>query len=104
MRHNPFGGLVCLFLTRFSTVGLVVCLLFAGCHLRPNWGPQGTIGAQRARANIHDPFPSNDLGPPIVGGRPLGFEQPRSEPTNLQENPHARRSMNGGFATPYQGF
>ena len=53
--------------------------------MRPNLGPPGTIGMQRSRAVLHDPYPSDDLGPPVVGGRPKGFDRPQSEATNLQE-------------------
>jgi len=104
MRYSSTGSEIFGKRLQFFTASLVVCLLFSGCHLRPDWGPPGTIGAQRARANTHDPFPDNDLGPPIMGGRPLGFDRPRSEATHLQDSPYARRSMNGGYATPYQGF
>lgn len=75
-----------------------------GCNLRPNWGPQGTIGAQRERAVMHDPFPSNELAPPIVGGRPLGYEQPRSETSRLQDSPYARRPARGDQYSPTYGF
>jgi hypothetical protein len=64
--------------------GLTV-LLDCGCHLRPNFGPPGTIGMQRSRAWLHDPYPSDELGPVIVGGRPLGFDRPQAETRNLQE-------------------
>ena len=60
-------------------------LIMSGCYLRPNFGPPGTIGMQRSRAVLHDPFPSNELGPPILGGRPLGFDLPQPETQNLQE-------------------
>jgi hypothetical protein len=80
------------------------CLASSGCNLRPNWGPQGTIGAQREQAVLHDPFPSNELGPPIMGGRPLGFEQPRSESTSLQASPYARRRARGDQYSPTNGF
>lgn len=88
---------------QFALLSFVV-VSSIGCYLRPNWGPPGTIGAQRARANLHDPFPSNELGPPIQGGRPLGFEQPRSEATQIQGSPYANQSIRGGYSAPYQGF
>ncbi len=40
---------------------------------------------QRSRAVLHDPYPSTELGPTIVGGRPLGFDRPQAEAENLQE-------------------
>ncbi len=73
-------------------VGLLIPGL-TGCHLRPNFGPPGTIGEQRAKAIVHDPFPDNDIGPPIASGRPPGFDRPASEPKRLQsDNPYARRA------------
>lgn len=69
----------------------IACMVFTGCHMTPNFGPQGTIGMQRNFAVLHDPFPSDDLGPPIVGGRPKGFEQPWAEARSNQDSPYARR-------------
>jgi hypothetical protein len=59
---------------------------------------------QRSKAVLHDPFPSTDLGPPIQGGRPLGFEQPKSESAALQSSPYARRGMQGAPYAPTYGF
>ncbi len=82
-------------------VALMSC---AGCHLRPNWGPPGTVQDQRNRAVLYDPFPSNDLAPEIHGGRPLEYEQPRSQAFHLQQNGFARRANQGApFAQP-NGF
>ncbi len=78
-------------------------LLATGCNLGSNFGPPGTIGAQRSRAIVHDPYPSTDLGPPIVGGRPREFDQPRSEAAHLQSSPYAQQSR-GGVAPPQTGF
>lgn len=85
-------------------LALAYCCVSAGCHTRPNWGPQGTIGTQRTKAILHDPFPSNDLGPPIQGGRPLGFEQPKSESAALQSSPFSKRAVQGGQYVPTYGF
>ena len=73
---------------------LLMVVVATGCNLRPNFGPPGTIGLQRSRAVLHDPFPSNDLGPPVVGGRPLGFDRPQSEVSGLQGSPFAAQSLN----------
>ena len=96
MSTKPNRWPVCLF--------VAICITSTGCGLRPNWGPQGTIGAQRERAVLHDPFPSNELGPPIMGGRPVGFEQPRSETTSLQNSPYASKRTRGAKYTPTNGF
>lgn len=80
---------------RFIAAALLLFLLIpCGCNRLnngPYFGPQGTIGNQRNRNVLHDPFPSNELGPPIVSGRPLGFEQPWAESRNIQSNAHYRR-------------
>jgi len=80
----------------------------AGCStLNLNVGPPGTIGMQRERAVIHDPYPNPTLGPPIVGGRPAGYDLPLAEAKSLQVNPFSR-SRNafdaGAFVPPNQGF
>lgn len=78
----------------------LICLtaLFLASHIGclgygPNFGSQGTIGQQRNEAVIHDPFPSNELGPPIMGARPRGFERPFSEATDTQGSPYTRRNQ-----------
>ncbi len=54
-----------------------------GCANRPHaWGfpgGQGTIERQKARAAVHDPYPLNDIGPEVVGGRPREFYNPQAE-------------------------
>lgn len=71
---------------------LPLLILTTGCRDRIQWGAPGTIGQQRARAQVYDPYPDNDLGPAIVSGRPPGFERPSSPVRRLQQdNPHASR-------------
>ena len=68
-------------------------LLFSsGCYLPILNGPPGTIGAQRTRAVLFDPFPSETMGPSIGGGRPRGFDLPLSDTTTSQSFPAARRN------------
>ncbi len=82
---------------------LVAAALLAGisgCHLRPDLATPGTMDAQRVRSMQHDPYPSNELGPPVMGVRPRDFDLPRSEVTQLQSNPSARQGgayVPGGF-------
>jgi hypothetical protein len=45
----------------------------------PRFCNPGTAPYQRAVATIHDPYPLNDVGPPVLGGRPPDFKQPLSE-------------------------
>lgn len=80
------------------------CVVATGCNHRPNFGPQGTIGMQRNRAVVHDPYPSNDLGPPIIGARPLGYERASAESNALQGSPFAPNSRRGGLVIPNNGF
>ena len=81
-------------------LALLLAGLASGCHLRPEFGSPGTMDTQRNRSLQHDPFPSNELGPPIAGIRPRDFDLPRSEVTQLQTSPTARRGapvVTGGF-------
>ena len=97
------GSQRCLFLLTLS--GMIAS---AGCAmLQFDPSPPGTIGMQRERAVIHDPYASPDLGPPIVGGRPPGYDLPLAPTKALQVNPHAgnrSRRNQGAFVSPYTGF
>ena len=68
-------------------------LFTSGCYLPILNGPPGTIGAQRTRAVLNDPFPSDTLGPPIGGARPRGFDLPLADTTIFQSHPAARRKQ-----------
>jgi hypothetical protein len=73
-------------MTRMFGCGLLI-LAALGCANRPGWGThgsQGTIDRQKARAVVHDPFPLNDIGPEVVGGRPREFFNPQPEATRQQ--------------------
>jgi len=64
------------------------CLLLTGCASLSStelFNP-GTAGLQQARALEHDPYPSPDVGPDVLGGRPRGYTRPTPEPTWLQQN------------------
>ena len=77
-----------------SIVAIVV-VAASGCYLPVFNGPPGTIGMQRSRAVLFDPYPSDTLGPPIMGGRPRGFDLPLSDVTNAQSNPNSRPPTRG---------
>ena len=69
--------------------GLLIC--FAGCANRPGWGfswGQGTTDRQKARAVVHDPYPINDIGPEVVGGRPREFYNPEPEAARNNATQH----------------
>jgi hypothetical protein len=52
-----------------------------GCGLpRPLLAPPGPIRYQQNNASFHDPYPDDDAGPKVEGGRPLAFEKPSAEP------------------------
>lgn len=80
-----------------SAIALIV--LVSGCHLRPEWGAPGPIGVQRSRAVLNDPFPSDELGPEILGARPRGFDLPEHRAKGLQ-----KYAPQGNFARPNTPF
>lgn len=92
-------------LSRVAFVGcvIVVSTCLSGCHLRPNLGPPGSIGVQRDRAINNDPYPDNDLGPPVMGGRPLGFDRPFAQARQMQPL-GSQRANRGAAYTPQYGF
>ena len=61
---------------------LVPLLLVLGCSpavRKPRLIGPGPAQYQRAVAQDFDPYPLNDLGPEIVGGRPREFQKPLNE-------------------------
>ncbi|MGD0897085.1 MAG: hypothetical protein ABR915_04570 [Thermoguttaceae bacterium] len=64
---------------------VIAALSAAGCCVAP---PQifhpGTEGQQQARAQRFDPYPENDVGPAIAGGRPQEYGSPRAEVLRVQ--------------------
>lgn len=84
-------------------VVLVCCSIAAsGCSssvARPNWMNPGSVAYQQQQALRYDPFPLDDLGPPIAGGRPRDFDRPR-EPAPLKASP--LYGTPGGAAPPVQ--
>lgn len=84
----------------FGILLVVGTILLSGCQMAgPNFGPQGTFEYQRSRAVLHDPFPNNEVAPPIVGGRGPGYSHPLPEPKNNQEFRNR-----GARVQPYYGF
>jgi len=69
--------------------GLIItatgCTPEAGRFIRfPSLFHPGPAGYQRAEAVVHDPYPLNDVGPEIEGGRPLEYLQPVPEVVRAQ--------------------
>lgn len=73
---------------RFVFASLIVLIaVSSGCASRRGWGfpwGQGTVDRQESRAVVHDPYPLNDIGPEVDGGRPRGFTNPLSEHNRQQ--------------------
>ena len=51
---------------------------------------------QRADAQRFDPFPEDDTGPEIEGGRPREYETPIAEPSRARWNPFTWGQRFGG--------
>lgn len=65
-----------------GTLLLVGMLLLVGCSAtvrKPKLFHPGPAGYQRYNATQFDPYPPNDMGPAIVGGRPVDYMQPPPE-------------------------
>ena len=39
----------------------------------------GSTEQKRQRATVHDPYPDQNLGPEVVGGRPRDYQEPLPE-------------------------
>jgi hypothetical protein len=50
----------------------------------PNVSHPGTEATQQARAQVYEPYPENEPGPPVVGGRPREYQDPRAEVLRVQ--------------------
>lgn len=53
----------------------------------PNWCYPGPADYQQNAAQRFDPYPENDVGPPVDGGRPMQYETPVAEPSRARWNP-----------------
>jgi len=75
--------------TRYGLLLAVACPLLGGCSptffRTPRLASPGTAPYQRARAEVFDPYPPNDVAPKIVGGRPLDYQIPANEVTRSRE-------------------
>lgn len=62
------------------TLSAIGCTPEAHRYIRfPNLASPGPAPYQRAEAIRHDPYPLNDVGPEIEGGRPREYQQPVNE-------------------------
>lgn len=77
-RHPPLA---------LAGILLAAALLAVGCGpqvRKPNLFDPGNAATQQYNAIFHDPYPINDVGPEIVGGRPRGYQQPVPEITRAR--------------------
>lgn len=70
----------------FFLLGAAVAAGLAGCRGagRPNWFHPGPAEYQQSRAQLFDPYPENEPGPRIVGGRPMEYDKPPAEVLRVQ--------------------
>jgi hypothetical protein len=67
-----------------AVVSLALAAL-TGCALPPpQFSAPGPAVYQQKRAQLFDPYPENDVGPPVVGGRPQSYENPIAEPSRAR--------------------
>ena len=66
-------------LRTWALSGLIAVLVGCG-QTRPLLAPPGPMRYQQNNANFHDPYPDQDAGPEVDGGRPREFSRPAAEP------------------------
>ena len=77
-------------LAAFSSIAVAGCTPEVHRHIKfPDLFHPGNAPNQRAEAIEHDPYPLDDAGPPVVGGRPLGYQAgvPEVERSRLNAPP-----------------
>jgi hypothetical protein len=62
----------------------MLLMLAGSCVARPKVIDPGTERYKQARAQRFDPYPQNDMGPAVVGGRPRDFQNPPAEVLRVQ--------------------
>lgn len=88
------------------TIAIILSCMIVGVGCKGSqlgnrrWGGsefgQGSENRQKARAVYFDPYPLNDIGPEVVGGRPRGFESPLPEAN--------RNELKDPLVNPWQGY
>lgn len=65
---------------RLAFLTISLCAL-AGCRgtLMPQLANPGSAGYQRYNALQYDPYPLDDVAPPVAGGRPKEYDRPIPE-------------------------
>jgi len=74
-------------------LGIALALMGGGCASvsMPNWNCPGTAAEQRCRAEVYDPYPEAQVGPPVVGARPLEYQIEVPEPVKARMLPLSGR-------------
>ncbi len=68
---------------------LMLSLTLAACSRtvrKPQLFHPGPAGYQQFNATQFDPYPQNDMGPEIVGGRPISYQRPPSEVVRARQH------------------
>jgi hypothetical protein len=68
---------------KLLAIALVVVTGCRGGH-GPLFAAPGTKEAQQRRAVVHDPYPQNDIAPPLPDGRPRDYLYPLAEPVRTR--------------------
>jgi hypothetical protein len=81
---------------------LALVPICGGCLATPNFVHPGTEEYQQARARVFEPYPENEPGPPIVGGRPREYQNPVAEVNRVTPRPGEAILWPYGQAAPQQ--
>lgn len=77
----------------------VALVMTAGCGwAKPRWFFPGAVERQQNRAVAHDPYPDNQAGPEIVGGRPREYSE--QLPEAVRSQPQLPGVAPGGWYAP----
>ncbi len=73
-------------------------VVLAGCQngFWSPFGPPGPKEVQQRRAVIHDPYPQNDIAPPLPDGRPRDYLYPPAESVRTRAVPDAMPWLRSG--------
>jgi hypothetical protein len=65
-------------------IAAMLIALAGGCVAMPRLFSPGSENKQQARAQIFEPYPEPDTGPPVVGARPREYQTPQAEVLRVQ--------------------
>jgi hypothetical protein len=88
---------------------LVVCLSGCAGLQRPSWLRPGPAPYQQRMAERFDPYPDNQMGPPVQGGRPRDYEISSPEPARARwpvpgVRPSGNATASPALTSPTNGF